>query len=199
MQQLVGDKPTSANTNSFLRELFLQHLPSNMRMVLASADASMSMENLTDMADKVLEVASPQVPALQIPCPETPSEDGPSEVQLLCQEITCLATLVECMSTRPRSRGSSRPRHVATHTPPSTPQRSLCWYHALQGAVFVVFKLTSRTLVAMSTTGPHICRLFYVIDNVRGLRFLVDTGSEVSIIPPSLSECQQPNPPTTSH
>ena len=39
MQQLLGDKlGTSADSNSFLRELLLQCLPLNVRMVLASVD-----------------------------------------------------------------------------------------------------------------------------------------------------------------
>ena len=40
MQQLLGDHGTTTD-NSFLRELFLQRLPSNVRMVLASADSTM--------------------------------------------------------------------------------------------------------------------------------------------------------------
>ena len=53
MQQLkLG---ISADANSFLRELFVQRLPSNVRMVLASADSSMDLDKL-DMADKVMEL-----------------------------------------------------------------------------------------------------------------------------------------------
>ena len=57
MQQLLGDKlGTSAEANSFLRELFLQRLPPNVRMVLASTDDTMDLSKLADMADKVMEV-----------------------------------------------------------------------------------------------------------------------------------------------
>ena len=59
MQQLLGDKlGTSADANSFLRELFLQRLPANVRMVLASTDSSMDLDKLADMANKVMEVAT---------------------------------------------------------------------------------------------------------------------------------------------
>ena len=65
MQQLLGDTlGMSADTNSFLRELFLQRLPANVRMVLASADSSMDLDKLVDMADKVMEVAAPTVAAV---------------------------------------------------------------------------------------------------------------------------------------
>ena len=67
MQQLLGDKlGTGTDTNSFLRELFLQRLPPNVRMVLASADPSTTLENLADMADKIMEVSTPTVAAM--PC-----------------------------------------------------------------------------------------------------------------------------------
>ena len=65
MQQLLGDKlGTSADANTFVRELFLQRLPPNVRMVLASADATMDLNKLADMADKVMEVATPTVSAI---------------------------------------------------------------------------------------------------------------------------------------
>ena len=60
MQQLMGDKlGSTADSSSFLRELFLQRLPSNVRMVLASADTTTELGKLAEMADKVLEVAAP--------------------------------------------------------------------------------------------------------------------------------------------
>ena len=50
MQQLLGDKfGTSSDANSFVRELFLQRLPSNVRMVLASMDTSIDLNKLADM------------------------------------------------------------------------------------------------------------------------------------------------------
>ena len=54
MQQLLGDNLFFADTNSFLRELFLQCLSANVQMVLASIDTSTSLKKLVDMADKFL-------------------------------------------------------------------------------------------------------------------------------------------------
>ena len=42
MQQLVGDKLGTADNDSFLRELFLQRLSPNVRMILASSDSSLA-------------------------------------------------------------------------------------------------------------------------------------------------------------
>lgn len=54
LQQLLGDKlGPSTNSNRFLRELFLQRLPPNVWMVLASTDASMDLNKLADMVMEV--------------------------------------------------------------------------------------------------------------------------------------------------
>ena len=45
-----------------------------------------------------------------------------------------------------------------------------------------------QSLVPTSAAGPRTGRLLYITDRKSRLRFLVDTGSEVSIIPPSKSE-----------
>ena len=59
MQQLLDDTLTTTDANSFLCELFLQRLPANVRMVLASTDSSMDLNKLAELADKVIEVATP--------------------------------------------------------------------------------------------------------------------------------------------
>ena len=59
MQQLLGDHlGPAADNNSFLKELFLQRLPPNVRMVLASADEKTDLAKLADMADKIIEVTA---------------------------------------------------------------------------------------------------------------------------------------------
>jgi len=46
--------------------------------------------------------------------------------------------------------------------------------------------------VATSGSGQNICHLFYVTDRSTGLRFLVDTGAQVSAIPPTPVQCKHP-------
>ena len=54
-------------------------------------------------------------------------------------------------------------------------------------------KLPGRSLAATGVPGPTTTsRLFYVMDSHTGTRFLVDTGSEVSVIPPALSKHKYP-------
>lgn len=51
--------------------------------------------------------------------------------------------------------------------------------------MFSFGKRASQHLVAANAAGcqPYTSRLFYVIDKNSGLRFLVDTGAEVSLLP----------------
>ena len=107
MQQLLGDKlGTSSDANSFLRELFLQRLPPNVRMVLASADTSLDLSKLGDMADKVMEVVIPTVASIS-------TQQTNSEVTLLREEVARLADLITSLTyNRPKSqhRSSSHTR-----------------------------------------------------------------------------------------
>ena len=130
MQQLMGDELGAADdANSFLREPFLQRLPANVRMVLASADDSMDLYKLADMADKVMEVTTPTVAAVSDAChPEH------SEIKQLREEMARLTDLVSSLTPRSRRRSLSRPRCPSSPAPSrSSSTYSLCWYHARFG------------------------------------------------------------------
>ena len=92
MQQLLGDKlGTSADANSFLRELFLQRLPPNVYTVVASADTSLDLSKLAGMADKVMEVVTATVASIS-------TQLTNFEVTLLCDEVACLADLITSLT-----------------------------------------------------------------------------------------------------
>ena len=67
MQQLLGDSAGPEPDSSFLRELFLQCLPDSVRMGLASTGNAISLEALAQMADKIVEVATPTISAINAP------------------------------------------------------------------------------------------------------------------------------------
>ena len=97
-------------------------------MVLSSTDASMDLNKLADMADKVMEVATPTVSAI------TDTRSEPSEVKQLRDEVARLADLVASLTSRSRRRSTSRPRHPQSPAPENPPPSdSLCWYHAKYG------------------------------------------------------------------
>lgn len=58
----------------------------------------------------------------------------------------------------------------------------------MQSTLFPSLKRPGHALTATSAVGLHPSRLFYISDRTTGLRFLVDTGAEVSVMPPSATE-----------
>ena len=120
MQQLLGDKAATAD-QSFLRQLFLQRLPPNVRMVLASTKDNEDLESLASLADKVVEVASPAVNTVQ-------NTELSTEVEQLRSDIAGLKKLVTSSLSATRHFRSLR-RRSPSPAPPDKPT-DLCWYHA---------------------------------------------------------------------
>ena len=97
MQQLLGDHmDTSSESKAFLRELYLQRLPANVRMVLVSIDTTTELLKLADMADKIMDVATPTV--------SSSASVGSSKVSELRHKFGRLAELVASLTTRSRPR-----------------------------------------------------------------------------------------------
>ena len=137
MEQLLGQSAPDATTSTFLKELFLQRLPSTVRMVLASTRADTSLQELAILADKIMEIPPPP-PLLS----HVSKEDAKlaAEVAQLKEEVARLVQLVKTSGRSP-SRGRSPARSF--HRPPSrqpSPRRTpdapsdLCWYHERYGA-----------------------------------------------------------------
>ena len=126
MNQLLGDNTTL--NQSVLRELFLQRLPANVRMVTPSGT---SLENLADLADKVTEVAAPTVagvkpPAADPPPPSTPAPN-PQYEHILAEMAKLQATVAKL--TRARSRTPGRHSRRPSPSPEPLPSNNICWYH----------------------------------------------------------------------
>ena len=116
MQQLLGDKAASTDS-SFLRELFLQRMPGNIRMVLASTADTVSLEELATLADKVMDVTTPSIAAVHPPQIVT-------DVELLRAEVSRLTEVISSFTS------SRQPRRSGRSPSPRPPtDSSLCWYH----------------------------------------------------------------------
>ena len=109
-----------------LRELFLQRLPSQVRMVLASADTSVSLAQLAQVADKIFEVAVPSFVASV----ETPSSLASDVEQLRAQ----VSELQETIKNLRRPSHPPRPLSRSCSPRPTSPvSQTLCWYHQKYG------------------------------------------------------------------
>ena len=105
MRQLLGDKASTADP-SFLRGLFLQHLPPNVKMVLASTSETEDLEALASLADRVAEVTTHTVSTIE-------TSHLSAEVEQIRTEIADLKSLVKSLSS---------------HSPPTSTPKT--WTHS---------------------------------------------------------------------
>ena len=121
MQQLLGEKLSKIG-DSFVRQLFLQRLPTNVQMVLASV----MLFDLAQMADKIMEVSLSGIHHFGT------STNAAVEVKELRDQIAELTRKVECLSVGHRSRSSS-PRRKPSLSGRNASSSSECWYHRTFG------------------------------------------------------------------
>ena len=184
MQQLLGNTPGIPD-GSFIRELFLQQLPTNVRMVLASTNDSVPLDELAQLANKIVEVAVPQtVSAVR-------SANFGNELDKLKSEVAGLRKLIKSLL----SQRNSRPRSPSPTLANNINDPSICWYHQKYGLSARKCKPpckhsenSTSSIATMNATDRQANHLFHIIDKTSGVRFLVDTGAEVSVIPPSRTE-----------
>ena len=128
MQLLLGEKAKMIDS-SLLRELFLQRLPANVQMILASAD-SMTLDKLAEMADRIMESATPTISSVSAPA------EGGDLRKIIREEV------VAALKTRERSRSRffpagnrgrrNRSRRRSSSREQSAPggnREGVCWYH----------------------------------------------------------------------
>ena len=70
MQQQLGEKAGTSN-GSTIKELFIQKLPTNIWMVLVATSEKTPLEELTTLADKIMEVATLSIAIVTVPLQAT--------------------------------------------------------------------------------------------------------------------------------
>ncbi|XP_064462765.1 uncharacterized protein LOC135373598 [Ornithodoros turicata] len=186
MRQLLDDQSASVD-DALLRELFLQRLPQNVQMVLATA-ADMTLDQLATLADAVVEVANPAVaavfPALPPSEPARPQPRQPSQSTIddLCREFRSLAALIAASHASRPGTHLRRQRHDRSGR--RTRRSSSTNRSARRQPV-------GEPLVATNGPGSSPSRLFYVREQASARRYLIDTGAEVSVIPASRTDRRQ--------
>ena len=140
MCQLLDDNVLE---DGILRQLFLQRLPQNIQLILASTPQTVSLEDLSLLADKILEVASPHllVAALTQRTPPPPTmHDHNQQIAALQGQINQLTAQLQALSPQldsrdqPRFRGRSRSRSrfsrpLFFRSPSHTRLSPYCRYH----------------------------------------------------------------------
>ena len=121
MELLLGDKAATTD-GALIKELFLQRLPTNVRMVLAAASERSTLEELATQADRIMEAVTPSIASVSAPPPAT------SEIGQLREAIASLQEQFSVFqaATGPRRR-RSRSRNRGRSRSPS--QTTVCWYH----------------------------------------------------------------------
>ena len=126
MQQLLGDAGPPSE-GAFVRQLFLQRMPPSVMMVLASASTTLTLPQLAEMADRILEVANPLTVA-----PVTTSQSTTDLQQLWDQLSRLISTLDATVkrTTEPQDRSSrSSSRATSRRQSRASNPAGICWYH----------------------------------------------------------------------
>ena len=106
---------------AIFKELFMQRLPTNVRMVLASMSERAQLEELATMADKILEVAMPSIAMVSAPKRAT------SELKQLREQNTSLREQILALQA---SAGSRRRQSCSRNRGQfRSPSQTVCWYH----------------------------------------------------------------------
>ncbi|BHF67513.1 hypothetical protein SprV_0301054000 [Sparganum proliferum] len=200
--------------DDIFRQIWLDKLPVPMQQVLSMLDTSTSVDKVANHADRISEcypvgatcaniqpTSTPdRYDRVAISCPEgtqSPERDTSHVTRSACRCSSRRATTPSATSRQPNSphRGdyddlketilrtplynsllvSSRLRSESTQVHPSL--------HIHAG--LTTGKRPRQPVTATATAGQsRPSRLFYISDKSSGLRFLVDTGAEISVIPP---------------
>ena len=118
------------------------------------------------MDNSVMEVISPSFAT--VATPQT------TELRELMAEVACLKKQLSDLKATGRRRSNNGSNKRTQFRSPS-----------LHTSRQQTGKRPSQQLGATSAAGPTHSRLFYITDRASGLKFLIDTGAEVSVVPRS--------------
>ena len=128
LQLLLGDTAREADGPLF-RELFLQRLPSSVRVALASLDTDLTLQQLAERADHMVEAAASPFTTM-VSGVSTSEQSLHAAITQLKAEVCDLKSQVQRVSTAKQWKESPmRQKRGALATEPPT----LCWYHSRFG------------------------------------------------------------------
>ncbi|GFY35877.1 retrovirus-related Pol polyprotein from transposon 17.6 [Trichonephila clavipes] len=185
--------------DDFLQSLWLQRMPPHIQTVLSAS--SEPLDKLAIIAVKVSEVvgaSSTICAAKTVPPPSQSSScNAQPTMDSLARQIQELSLQVAELT---RERNSSRHQRYSSdrrrsHSRSRSVNRGsgICYYHrrykeqahkCVSPCAFVQKKRVSSVIAGMAEPSKHTSRLF-LLDRKSGQKFLIDSGSEICVIPPS--------------
>ena len=145
MRQLLGEHKLE---EGILKQLFVQRLPANVQLILATSSTALSNEQLSDLADRIMDVPVPSVHVAHAPSPsDSAVADLKADIAALTEQVRSLQRQVR-HSSRSRSRGpqgrssphpnsNAQTAHSGSDASQSDAaagaQTSQCWYHETWG------------------------------------------------------------------
>nr|VZI25589.1 unnamed protein product [Spirometra erinaceieuropaei] len=190
----------------------MDNFPLEVQHILAPAFGILSATQLTQMADRLMEMhgfSKPSNAALSTPSspPASPISQLEIELSKLANDIASLQRQAVSPSSRSQPKPST-PKLQSSHlTRPNA--AAICWYHTTFGVkarcCISPCSFTSKQSKRVKPVNPKISatnlpdstnpgHTFYVRDTRSGRRFLVDTGAQLSVIPPTPTDRRCPNP-----
>ncbi|GFU06395.1 transposon Ty3-G Gag-Pol polyprotein [Trichonephila clavipes] len=184
--------------DDFLKSLWLQRMPPHIQTVLSAS--SEPLDKLAIIADKVSEVvgSSSTICAATIVPPPSQSSSCSAQPTMdsLARQIQELSLQVAELT---RERNSSRHQRYSSdrrrsHSRSRSVNRGsgICYYHRRYkeqarkcvSPCVCAKKRVSSVIAGMAEPSKHTSRLF-LLDRKSGQKFLIDSGSEICVIPPS--------------
>ncbi|GFW85499.1 hypothetical protein TNCV_145441 [Trichonephila clavipes] len=185
--------------DDFLQSLWLQRMPPHIQTVLSAS--SEPLDKLAIIADKVSEVVGSSSTICAATIVPPPSQSSSCSVQpnmdSLARQIQELSLQVAELT---RERNSSRHQRYSSdrrrsHSRSRSVNRGsgICYYHrrykeqarkCVSPCAFVQKNRVSSVIAGMAEPSKHTSRLF-LLDRKSGQKFLIDSGSEICVIPPS--------------
>ena len=184
-------------TEERLKNIWLQRLPVNVQSVLATKN-DIELDTLAQMADRIHEVTT-TTNINAISTKNSQAQRTSEEIEHLLSSVEVLKTKIEQISTH--NYGKNRETQNDYRNPNKTPPRPrqgegnqpyYCWYHQQFGnkarrctkpcSYRSERQVRQPTIEACAGCGNKCQRLF-INDRKTGLRFLVDSGADISVIP----------------
>nr|VZI13405.1 unnamed protein product [Spirometra erinaceieuropaei] len=188
------------------------NFPPEVQHILAPASGILSAAQLTQKADRLMEMHGFSKPPLS--APSTPSSPPACPISQMEIELSKLANDIASLQKQavsPSSRSQAKPStpHLQSSHSARPNAAAICWYHTTFGVkarrCISPCSFTSKQSKRVKPVNLKVCaanlpdgsnpgHTFYVRDTRSGRRFLVDTGAQLCVIPPTPADRRCPNP-----